>query len=299
MSTAQKNTPANHSGGGGGGGKQGSEKKGGGNFMLYVIAAVAVVAVIIGLLTMGGDEKQEKKPKKEDVSIAGVASAPRSAKVYDNGANREVERSDPNNLAGVSDIQAVNQTELEYKTDESTGVLLVNTPTGFVDADSPAGRKFIDDFNKMKAMQNPNAVNNVAAAQVSQKQIDELKQYSDSQIRALDEKINDLAGQLDTSVQLIKKQNETIVHLSKQIKSIQPIVKSPNELAKDLFGKEGTQILKSRNNAIKAEFVIGDKAFIADKNGDIHVLRVGDVVPNTSSIVSSIDESTKTVTIKR
>lgn len=283
------------------GAKAGGKKEGGGNnIILIVIAVLAVLAVVIGLMT-SGNKDEAKKPKEENVSVEGAASGTKGAKVYDNDAKRTIERSDPanaNGLNGVSDIQAVNQNELVYKTDSTTGLLLVQTPSGFVDAGSPAGQKFIEDFNKMKAMQNPNGVNTAAAPQISQAQIDEMKQYNDSQIRALDEKINDLSGQLESSIQLVKKQNEVIVHLSTQIKSIQPIVKSPNELAKELFGKEGAKVLKSRNNSIKAEFVVGDKAFISDKNGNIHALKVGDIVPNTSSIVSSIDPSTKTVTVR-
>lgn len=287
------------------GAKAGGKKEGGGNnIILIVIAVLAVLAVVIGLIT-SGNKDEAKKPKEENVSVEGAASDTKGAKVYDNNAKRTVERSDPANanadvdgLNGVSDIQAVNQNELVYKTDSTTGLRLVQTPSGFVDADSPAGQKFIEDFNKMKAMQNPNGVNTAAAPQISQAQIDEMKQYNDSQIRALDEKINDLSGQLESSIQLVKKQNEVIVHLSTQIKSIQPIVKSPNELAKELFGKDGAKVLKSRNNSIKAEFVVGDKAFISDKNGNIHALKVGDIVPNTSSIVSSIDPSTKTVTVR-
>lgn len=283
------------------GAKTGGKKEGGGNNMILIIlAAVAVIAVVIGLMTGGGDKEDAKKKTEENVSVAGATSGAPGAKVYEGDARRTVERSDPanaNGFNGVNDLQQVNQNELVYKTDPTTGVSLVQTPAGFVEADSPAGQKFIDDFNKMKAMQNPNAVN-AAAPQISQQQLDEIKQYNDSQIRALDEKLNDLAGQLESSVQLIKKQNETIVHLSTQIKSIQPIVKSPNELAKELFGKEGSRVLKSRNNSLKAEVVIGDKAFISDKNGNIHALQVGDVVPNTSSIVSSIDAATKTVTVR-
>lgn len=282
-----------------------NNKDAGGNKIIIIITAIALIAVVIGLITMGG-KKEEKKPKKEDsVSVEGVASAAPGAKVYEGDARRKIERSDPNavngvnnGVDGVNDLQQINQNELVYKTDPSSGVTLVQTPNGFVQADSPAGKKFIEDFNKMKAMQNPNGVNNAAAPQISQQQLDEIKQYNDSQVRALDEKINDLAGKLDASVALIKKQNETIVYLSSQIKTIQPIVKSPNELAKELFGKNGARVLASRNNAIKAEAVVGDKAFISDKTGNIHALKTGDVIPNTSSIISSIDPSTKTVTVR-
>ena len=82
-----------------------------------------------------------------------------------------------------------------------------------------------------------------------------------------------------------------------QIKSIQPLVKSPRELAQEYFGKDGQKVLQSRNRQIKVDSVLGDKAFFTDKNNTVYVLRVGDVVPNTSQKVIKIDEATQAVIV--
>lgn len=275
-------------------------KSGGNNFMLIGLLGIALVAVLIGIFS-GGDDK--KAPPKKEVSAAQGATG-NAPKVYEKSQSRKIERSDgPGTAAEGTALQDFsNMQSLEYMNQPDTNILMVKTPTGFVVADSPEGQKFISDFNAFKAAANTGAPATGATPvqpQISEEKLNEVRQQTDQQIQALDEKVNDQAAKVEGLIEVIKKQNETIAKLSTQIRSIQPIVKTPNQLAQDLFGNNGTKVLKQRNNALVADVVVGDKAFITDINGDTHIVRVGDVIPGSSSIVSLIDESSKQVILKQ
>lgn len=275
----------------------GGKKSGGnGNIFLFAIVGVAILAIVIGLMMSGGEE--EKKPtKSSDTSIAQAASV-KSAKVYQKQGTKRIERSDGANAASAPEDFS-NTSELVYMTEPETNIQMVKTSTGFVAVDSVEGQKFIADFNAYQAALNPNKPAAVAQSTISQEKINEIRQEANDQVRALDEKVNELAGQVDGLISVVKKQNETIGKLSTQIRTIQPMVKTPEELAVTLFGKNGKKVLKERNNALIADVVVGDKAFITDVKGDVHIVKVGDIIPGTSSVVALIDEASKQVVLKQ
>lgn len=278
--------------------KGGGKKSGnGGMVLILAMCGLAVVAFVL-IFSSGGSKKE--KPK-EEVKAASVADAAKqkAPRVYDKSSNRKIERSDGNNgIANAGTQEFSESAELVYGIDDTTNLKTVKTPAGYVLVDSPEGRKYIDDFNNLKNIENPQAQPSVAALQIPQEKLDDLRRESNEQVRILDEKINEVSGQIEGLIGVIKKQNETIAKLTTQVKSIQPMVKTPEELAATLFGKNGKKVLKERNNALVADVIIGDKAFITDINGETHVLRVGDIVPGTSSIVSLIDETSKQVILK-
>jgi hypothetical protein len=279
---------------GGDGGKK--KKASNGNMFLIILVGVMVVALVVGLIFKGGDSKKAAPKEMENASIANAANAS-AAKVYEKQAQRKIERSNGVNTAAAAEDFS-NMEKLEYVIDPQTNIEMVVTPSGPKPVDSPEGQKFIKDFEAYQAMKNPNQTVAATTPQVSEQKLNEIRQESNEQVRALDEKINDLSVQVDGLIGVVKKQNETIGKLSTQIKTIQPMVKTPEELASSLFGKNGKKVLQERNNALVADVVVGDKAFITDLQGDVHIVRVGDVVPGTSSVVALIDESSKQVILK-
>ncbi len=288
------NTPdAIKSSGGGGGGKKSG---GNGNMFLFAVVGVAVLAIVIGLMMRGGGD-EKKAVNGTETSVAQAASA-KSAKVYEKQGSKKIERSDAGNTPAVAEDFS-NTSELVYMTEPETNIQTVKTSNGFVAVDSVEGQKFIADFNAYQSALNPNKPTAVAQPAISEEKLNEIRQEANDQVRALDEKINELAGQVDGLITVVKKQNETIGKLSTQIRTIQPMVKSPEDLAKTLFGKNGKKILNERNNALVADVVVGDKAFITDIKGDVHIVRVGDVIPGTSSVVALIDEASKQVVLKQ
>lgn len=279
---------------GGAGGKKKTASNG--NIFLMILVGVVVVALVVGLMFKGGDSKKAAPKEMENASIANAANAG-AAKVYAKQGQRKIERSDGVNTAAAAEDFS-NMEKLEYMVDPQTNIEMVVTPSGPKPVDSPEGQKFIKDFEAYQAMKNPNQTVAATTPQVSEQKLNEIRQESNEQVRALDEKINDLSVQVDGLIGVVKKQNETIGKLSTQIKTIQPMVKTPEELASSLFGKNGKKVLQERNNALVADVVVGDKAFITDLQGDVHIVRVGDVVPGTSSVVALIDESSKQVILK-
>lgn len=279
---------------GGAGGKKKTASNG--NMFLIILVGVVVVALVAGLMFKSGDSKKPAPKENENASITSATKAS-AAKVYEKQGQRKIERSDGLNTAAAREDFS-NMEKLEYVIDPQTNIEMVVTPSGPKPVDSPEGQKFIKDFEAYQAMKNPNQTVAATTPQVSEQKLNEIRQESNEQVRALDEKINDLSVQVDSLIGVVKKQNETIGKLSTQIKTIQPMVKTPEELASSLFGKNGKKVLQERNNALVADVVVGDKAFITDLQGDVHIVRVGDVVPGTSSVVALIDESSKQVILK-
>lgn len=277
-------------------GTGGKKKEGGGNVLLYILVGAAILALIIGLNMRGKEEPKKSSKEQTNTSVAQAANV-KAAKVYDQQSSRKIERTESGGVVTNSTEAFSNMTELEYMTEPETQASLVKTSTGYVLVNSPEGQKFISDFNAYQAALNPNKA--VAQPQISEEKLNEIREESNNQVRALDEKINELSSQVDGLISVVKKQNETIAKLSTQIKTIQPMVKTPEELATALFGKNGKKVLNERNNALVADVVVGDKAFITDSKGDVHIVRVGDVIPGTSSIVALIDEVSKQVVLKR
>lgn len=279
---------------GGAGGKKKTASNG--NMFLIILVGVVVVALLAGLMFKSGDSKKPAPKEKENASITSATKAS-AAKVYEKQGQRKIERSDGLNTAAAAEDFS-NMEKLEYRTDPQTNIEMVVTPSGSKPVDSPEGQKFIKDFEAYQAMKNPNQTVAATTPQVSEQKLNEIRQESNEQVRALDEKINGLSVQVEGLIGVVKKQNETIGKLSTQIKTIQPMIKTPEELASSLFGKNGKKVLQERNNALVADVVVGDKAFITDLQGDVHIVRVGDVVPGTSSVVALIDESSKQVILK-
>ncbi len=139
----------------------------------------------------------------------------------------------------------------------------------------------------------------VQAKNATSPQIEQLATITNSQIQALDQKLNDAYDNIENLKALNKKQTETISRLSHEIQSIQPVVKSSEELAKDLFGKQSKKVLANKNNSIHVDSIVGNKAWFTDSNGNNVLLTVGDIVPNTSLKVTAIDAATNSVIVKQ
>lgn len=193
------------------------------------------------------------------------------------------------------------QTENQiFFTDEQTGKRYVITPKGNFAVDSQEGREFIAAYNQNN-QNNQNAQNaqnlQQGATTVSKDELDQIQKTSQNQIKELDEKINAVSAELDS----VKKQNalqkEALQKVASKVISIQPIVKSPTELAKALFGKNGDKVLNSKNQEISAVSVVGNKAYLTNSNGDYYLVEVGDVVEGTSLKVKAINADTNTVLV--
>lgn len=278
----------------------GTPKKPAGMGMMIGIA-ITVLVVLIGIISMfvGGGGKQAPQDKeKQEVATSDTASTgKKQPKVYET-ENRVIKNTEsrfaPNNEPPVS------TSELVYFTEPVTGVQMVQTPSGAISVDSPEGQKYIADFKALQLAsgpQQPDQGLNQSQALVAKAEIESIKQTTNEQVMALDAKINDLAGQVDSLIALSKKQNETIEKLAYQIKTIQPITKSSTELAKDLFGKNGDKVLKERNTAIAVDSIVGNKAYITTKDGKTTLVGVGDIIQGTSVKIKKIDPSTNTVLV--
>lgn len=289
MSAPKKsNVPSNNTAGGGNGGN----KQQGGMGMLIGISVVVVI-VIIALVSAfsGGDKKKKEDPKVKQTltTTQGASSGQKSAKVYDT-PKREIKRVPVN--------AQVNTEQLQYYTDPVTNIQMVQTPSGPVPVDSMEGRKYIEDFNNLQQATNPATPNAPQQQpQIAKAELDALKQTTNDQVKALDDKINELTDQTESLKALVVKQNETIEKMAHQVKGIQPIMKSPNELAKELFGKNASTELKNRNRSIEVDSIVGEKAYVSTKNGEVALVGVGDVIPQTSLKIKKIDPSTNTVIV--
>lgn len=252
----------------------------GGGFLIVIFIAVT-------LFGGGGEKQKPKEQKKQTVPTSdSVTSGTRSSGGVSN--NNKLERVQMGEGAAVS-----TQQELRIYADPATNIEMVQTPNGPIPTESIEGRKFIEDFNQMKALSTGDGQTGGAAttqAATNSAALTALREETDAQVRALDEKLNSAYENVDNLQEVVKKQNETIEKMSTQIRSIQPITKSANELAKEFFGKGGERTLASRNNSIKVDSVSGDKAYFTTKDGVTTVLSVGDIVPNTSVKVKKIDE---------
>lgn len=302
MSKKVSNAPSSNVSTGAGG-----SKKQGGMGMLIGIA-VFVLILIIGLVSAfsGGKKKDETADLKNQKieTTASASTGPKQTRVYDQN-DRKISKSpmgQPVAAAGQSSGlpgEELGSNGVEYYTDPVTNVKMVHTPSGPVPADSIEGKKFIEDFNAAVALRSANSgnTNPQAASQAVLKEIDSLKSTINSQAQALDEKINSVNEEVEVLKKIIKKQNETIVTLSDQIKNVQPLVKSTKEIAKELFGKNGTKVIDSRNNAVTADSIVGDKAYFTTHDGEVVLVGVGDVIPGTSLIVKEIDPSRNKVIV--
>lgn len=272
---------------------------------MYLGGAALIFIVIIVLVSIftGGKQEQPKEQVKQAV--------PTSDSVVGARPNKTNTASNPNgnpnqNMGGMptgnnQQNNAANngQGELRIFVEPATNIEMVQTPSGPVPTTSIEGQKYIEDFSRLKAeaANNGQQGSNGSQALPNNVALQALQEATDAQVRALDEKLNAAYENVDDLQQVIKKQNETIEKMSVQLKSIQPLVKSPNELAKEFFGKNGEKELKSRNNSIKVDSIVGDKAYFTTNEGNTVLVGVGDVIPNTSVKVKKIDAANNTVIV--
>lgn len=300
--TAKSNTPSTAMSGAGGGGSGSSNKNSMG--MMLGIAAVVVVVLIVLVSVLSGGKKEAAPVDKKQQKLATTESAAtgsRTTKVYADATPRGI------NAAPPADAPQPTQALNRY-VDPVSGLEMVQTPNGPEPVESVVGRKYIEDFEALQLTQGGGTaataavvVNQqaVAATAAMQQEIATLKATTTDQVKSLDEKLNTAYASIDDLNALIKRQNETIVSMSNQVKTIQPIVKSSTELAKDLFGKDGAKVLFARNNTIQVDSIVGDKAYISDKDGNTTVVGMGDIVPGTSLKIKYIDPTTNTVTVSK
>lgn len=277
----------------------GSSAKAGSNTTMYIIFGVIAIAFIALILFTSGGEKKTAKSQdvvKNDATSAESAVGTSSAKVYEKNNRQFTVEANQGNVGPTMDANS----KLDIYVDPTTNQEYVVTPTGPILTSSIEGRKFIEDFNNLQAQASQSgAANQQQAKQIAQAEIDALATTFNGQVQALDEKLNEAYANTENLKALVKKQNDTITAMAMQIQTIQPIVKTPEELAKDLFGKEGKKVLTSRNNSIAVDSIVGNKAWFTDANGNQVLLAVGDIVPNTSLKVAAIDASTNSVIVNK
>lgn len=260
----------------------------------YIFGGLAVLLILVILFTSGKSDKKEVATSQTE-KVENITPQRPASSGANNGRKFTVEASQQNN-PNANNIQVNENSELNTYTDPVTGENFVVTPTGALLASSIEGQKYIEDFNNLKSQ---SRTNGGASQSTSTPQIEQLATITNSQIQALDQKLNDAYDNIENLKALNKKQTETISRLSHEIQSIQPVVKSSEELARELFGKQSKKILANKNNSIQVDSIVGNKAWFADANGNNVLLTVGDIVPNTSLKVSAIDAATNSVIVKQ
>lgn len=287
MSTKAKQTSRNTTG---------SAKTKNDKLVYYIFGAIAVLFVLVILFTSGkSGEKQTPTSESQTQKVENIAPQRPTSSGANNGRKFTVEANQQNNSNGTS-VQVNENSELNTYNDPVTGEMFVVTPTGALLASSVEGQKYIADFNNLKSQ---SKTNGGAAQSATSPQIEQLATITNSQIQALDQKLNDAYDNIENLKALNKKQTETISRLSHEIQSIQPVVKSSEDLAKDLFGKQAKKVLANKNNSIHVDSIVGNKAWFTDANGNNVLLTVGDIVPSTSLKVTAIDAATNSVIVKQ
>lgn len=286
MSTKAKQTSRNTAG-------SGSVKTKNDKNIYYIFGAIAVLLILVILLTSGKSDKKDVAPSQTDKVENITPQRPTSS---GNNARKFTVEGNQQNNPNANNVQVNENSELNTYTDPVTGEMFVVTPTGALLVSSVEGQKYIEDFNNLKSQ---SRTNGGAGQSPSTPQIEQFATITNSQIQALDQKLNDAYDIIENLKALNKKQTETISSLSHEIQSIQPVVKSSEELARDLFGKQSKKVLANKNNSIQVDSIVGNKAWFTDANGNNVLLTVGDIVPNTSLKVSAIDASTNSVIVKQ
>ena len=282
---------------------QATPTKSNGSIWLYVGGAAVILISILMLVSIFKGESPQKSSEKLKQEVPSTESAANGARPVKNNSTQKQDLGSMPVNDGMQQNNATGQNgnvaELRIYKDAATNVEMVQTPSGPVPTASIEGQKYIEDFTRLKQESSggTQSAGGSAQAQVESANLTALTEATNYQVQALDEKINSMYETNENLQEVIKKQNETIEKMALQIKSIQPLVKSPRELAQEYFGKDGQKVLQSRNRQIKVDSVLGDKAFFTDKNNTVYVLRVGDVVPNTSQKVIKIDEATQAVIV--
>lgn len=273
----------------------GAPKKSGGMGMMIAIAAVVVVLVIVIVAMSGG----KKEVQTTDTNVkqfnpsqnAQVRSG--SGRVYEESKRTESTLGEQNQEAASS----AQMPELEFYIDPVTGQEMVKTPNGPLIKNSPEGIQYVEDYERLRLEAGVQTQNGTTQTGVQTAQLDNAMQHVSTQIQMLDEKIINQQEYIEQLTTLVKRQNETIKGMSDQVKTIQPIVKSSKELATEFFGKGGEKTLNSRNASIEALSIVGDKAWVVDGFAKESLVKVGDVVPGTSTKIKQIDASQNIVIV--
>lgn len=271
-----------------------------GKMNVYVIAGIMLFVIFVLFIALGGAKEDPKsKPKDtqkvESLEGSGKQGIQKSTRVYEERKPSDLsyEQNQATNTAATDDLQIFR--------DPTTNLDMVKTPSGLLPVNSKEGRKYIEDFRALQAASgtgvNAQGKPTQAIAGVTKDDLAASVNQSNEQVKALDQKLNDAHQRIDELLQVVKKQNETVEKMSEQIKTVQPIVKSPRELAKEIFGKNGERVLKDRNNRITASSIVGDKAYIYDADGDLHLVGVGDIVPGTSVKIKAINQVEREVVV--
>lgn len=288
MSTKAKQPSKNSTG-------SGSAKAKNDKNIYYIFAAIAVLLIIIIFATSGKKDDKESDADTQTQAVENITPQSPTSSGANNGRKFTVDANQQNGSNG-SNVQVNENSELNTYTDPVTGEMFVVTPTGALLVSSIEGQKYIEDFNNLKSQ---SKTNSGSSQNATSPQIEQLATITNSQIQALDQKLNDAYDNIENLKALNKKQTETISRLSHEIQSIQPVVKSSEELAKDLFGKQSKKVLANKNNSIHVDSIVGNKAWFTDSNGNNVLLTVGDIVPNTSLKVTAIDAATNSVIVKQ
>jgi uncharacterized coiled-coil protein SlyX len=280
----------NNPAGGGSGAKKSS------NMGMMMIAAAIVVVVVVVVVMMSGGKKQEVSTdtnvKQFNPSEATQVNGG-GARVYEESKRTESTLGSQNQNAA----SAGQMPELEYYIDPVTGQEMVKTPNGPLLKNSPDGIQYIEDYERLRLEAGVKTTDNTASAGIPTEQYNQVMQEVDSKFQMLDEKVESQQDYIDQLTTLVKRQNETIKGMSEQVKTVQPIVKSSKELANEFFGKGGDKKLKSRNASIEALSIVGDKAWVINGFGKESLVRVGEVVPGTSTKIKQIDASNNVVIV--
>lgn len=292
MQVNKGNVKASNNPAGGGGGA----KKSGGMGMM-IAAAVVVVVIVIVMVSMSGGKKESVSTDtnvKQFNPNEGTQVNSGGARVYDESKRTESTLENQNQAAA----SAGQMPELEYYVDPVTGQEMVKTPNGPLLKNSPEGIQYIEDYDRLRLEATGSQPNQgQTGSGVQPAELDAAMQMVSGQLQAMDEKVNNQQQYIDQLSALVKRQNETIKGMSEQVKTVQPIVKSSKELAVEFFGKGGDKVLKSRNDHIEALSIVGDKAWVINGFGKETLVKVGDVVPGTSTKIKQIDASQNVVIV--
>ena len=291
MQVKKGNVKATNAPSAGGGG---SAKKSSGGMGLMIGAAIVVVIVIIIVSMSGGKSNQPQTTDTNVQQFNPTQASGGGTRVYEQNERTSSTLNDQNQEAATAGAMP----ELEYYIDPVTGQEMVKTPNGPLVKGSPEGVQYIEDYERLRL--EANGGNPTAAApsnNVQKAELEQLAAFTNQQIQALDEKIISQQEYIDQLTTLVKRQNESIASMSSQVKTIQPIVKSSGDLAKEFFGKGGEKVLANRNASIEALSIVGDKAWVINGFGKESLVKVGDIVPGTSTKIKQIDASQNIVVV--
>lgn len=298
-------------------GASSSSKKMSNTKMYMLIGAILggfVLVSVIVLMMVGGSKgtkktNTNKTEKTEQVASGNSSGNGTSVNADSSSAAANNSRFDANNgnnpfAGGQQGGAGVVDNQITVYTDPSTKQEMVRTAQGIYPLNSSEGQYY---FNQMKQAQANQAAGQLGGVQGNQNQagspnqlastsseVMELRETTNTQIKALDEKVNQNHEDVGALMEIIRKQNVVIDKLTTEIKTIQPIVRRSTKL-------DGSAMQQKRTTKEHDGIVVdaispsGDLVYLMSHDGSTSVLRVGDTIPNTGVKIKRIDSDNSRV----